>query len=91
MRAEAHPRPWHRNSAFGPGPRRPLDRERRVVWKARIEMHRRAVASPMATSNLTEEPRTQSSLMQHVSAKDIEGARQTLVSRCVVSSRQDCL
>jgi hypothetical protein len=35
-------RPWHRGSLFGPGPRMPLDRERRAVWKARIEIHRRA-------------------------------------------------
>lgn len=38
----AHPRPWHRHSVFGPGIQHPLDRERRAVWKARIEMHRRA-------------------------------------------------
>jgi hypothetical protein len=38
----AHPRPWHRGSLFGEGPRVPMDRERRAVWKARIEIHRRA-------------------------------------------------
>jgi hypothetical protein len=37
-----HPRPWHRNSVFGDGPRVPLCRERRAVWKARIEIMRRA-------------------------------------------------
>ena len=37
-----HPRPWHRNSVFGPGPRLPLCRERRAVWKARVELARRA-------------------------------------------------
>lgn len=35
-------RPWRRNSEFGPGRRVPLDRERRAVWKARLELHRRA-------------------------------------------------
>jgi hypothetical protein len=38
----SHPRPWHRNSVFGDGPRHPLCRERRTVWKARIEIQRRA-------------------------------------------------
>jgi DNA-binding transcriptional MocR family regulator len=37
-----HPRPWHRASVFGDGYRVPLDRERRAVWKARVEIHRRA-------------------------------------------------
>ena len=33
---------WHRNSEFGPGPRQPLDREQRAVWRARVELARRA-------------------------------------------------
>jgi hypothetical protein len=37
-----HPRPWHRDSVFGPGPRQPMCRERRAIWKARIEIQRRA-------------------------------------------------
>ena len=37
-----HPRPWHRDSVFGPGPRQPLCCERRKVWKARIDLQRRA-------------------------------------------------
>lgn len=37
-----HPCPWHRHSVFGDGPRIPMCRERRAVWKARIEIHRRA-------------------------------------------------
>jgi DNA-binding transcriptional MocR family regulator len=37
-----HPRPWHRGSIFGDGHRMPMDRERRAVWKARVEIHRRA-------------------------------------------------
>src|SRR6476620_6075211 len=37
-----HPRPWHRGSVFGDGHRMPMDRERRAVWKARVESHRRA-------------------------------------------------
>jgi Helix-turn-helix domain len=37
-----HPRPWHRGSVFGDGHRVPMDRERRAVWKARVEIHRRA-------------------------------------------------
>ena len=37
-----HPRPWHRDSVFDDGPRLPMCRERRAVWKARIEIHRRA-------------------------------------------------
>ena len=38
----APPRPYRRNSIFGDGPRLPLCRERRAVWKARLELHRRA-------------------------------------------------
>jgi len=37
-----HPRPWHRGSIFGDGHRVPMDRERRAVWKARVEIHRKA-------------------------------------------------
>src|SRR3954464_6471388 len=37
-----HPRPWHRGSVFGDGHRVPMDRERRAVWKARVEIHCRA-------------------------------------------------
>jgi hypothetical protein len=37
-----HSRPWHRDSLFGDGPRRPLDREQRAVWRARLDLHRRA-------------------------------------------------
>ena len=39
-----HPRPWHRGSIFGDGHRVPMDRERRAVWKARVEIHRRSGA-----------------------------------------------
>jgi hypothetical protein len=37
-----HPRPWHKGSVFGDGPRVPMCRERRAVWRARLELHRRA-------------------------------------------------
>ena len=37
-----HPRPWHRGSVYGDGPRVPLCRERRAVWKARLTLFRRA-------------------------------------------------
>jgi hypothetical protein len=40
--SNAHAHPWHRGSIFGEGPRHPLDRERRAVWKARLAMHERA-------------------------------------------------
>jgi hypothetical protein len=38
----AHPRPWHRQSIFGDGPRVPMCRERRQQWKALLAMHERA-------------------------------------------------
>ncbi|MGE4048413.1 MAG: helix-turn-helix domain-containing protein [Acetobacteraceae bacterium] len=38
----AHPRPWHRSSLFGPGPRRPLDREQRARFRFLLSAHRRA-------------------------------------------------
>jgi hypothetical protein len=36
-----HPRPWHRNSVFGPGLRRPLCREQRAQWRAKLLLARR--------------------------------------------------
>jgi hypothetical protein len=38
----AHPRPWRRDSEFGPGRRVRLCRERRAVWRARLDLFRRA-------------------------------------------------
>jgi hypothetical protein len=38
----SHPRPWHKSSVFGDGPRAPMCRERRAVWRARLMMFRRA-------------------------------------------------
>ncbi len=35
-------RPWRRGSTFGPGYRQPMCRERRAVWRARLDIHRRA-------------------------------------------------
>ncbi len=37
-----HPRPWHRGSLFGDGPRRPLDREQRARFRFLLNAHRRA-------------------------------------------------
>lgn len=37
-----HPRPWHKGSVFGDGPRRPLDADQRRAWLARAELERRA-------------------------------------------------
>lgn len=37
-----HPRPWHRGSLFGDGPRRPFDADERRAWLARAEAERRA-------------------------------------------------
>lgn len=38
----AHPRPWHRGSTFGDGPRRPLDREQRARFRYLLNAHCRA-------------------------------------------------
>lgn len=38
----AHPRPYHRGSIYGEGPRVPMCRERRAVWRARLHLFRRA-------------------------------------------------
>ena len=40
--AHDHPRPWHRGSQHGPGPRRPLDPDQRRAWLARAHLERRA-------------------------------------------------
>lgn len=37
----AHPRPWHRGSLFGAGPRRPLDRNQRARFRYLLDAHRR--------------------------------------------------
>lgn len=37
-----HPRPWHRGSVFGAGPRRPLDREQRARFRFLLRAHTRA-------------------------------------------------
>ena len=37
-----HPRPWHRGSLYGPGPRRPLDRDQRARFRYLLSAHRRA-------------------------------------------------
>ena len=37
-----HPRPWHRGSVFGVGPRRPLDREQRARFRFLLLAHARA-------------------------------------------------
>jgi hypothetical protein len=37
-----HPRPWHRGSVYGAGPRRPLDRERRARFRYLLHAHARA-------------------------------------------------
>ena len=38
-----HPRPWHRDSFFT-APRRPLTRDQRRIWLARLELRRRSRA-----------------------------------------------
>src|SRR5690242_6388981 len=40
--ASSHPKPWHRGSLFGPGPRRPLDRNDRARYRYLLNAHRRA-------------------------------------------------
>ncbi len=36
-----HPRPWHRGSIYGDGPRRPLDRNGRARFRYLLRAHRR--------------------------------------------------
>jgi hypothetical protein len=42
----SHRRPWHRDSIFGPGRRRPLDREQRARFRYLLEAHYRAARLP---------------------------------------------
>ena len=37
-----HPRPYHRGSVYGDGPRMSMCRDRRAFWKARLNLFRRA-------------------------------------------------
>ena len=41
-RPHPHPRPWHRGSLFGAGPRRPLDRDQRARFRFLLNTHHRA-------------------------------------------------
>jgi hypothetical protein len=41
-RSTTHPKPWHKGSIFGDGPRVPLDRERKARARFLIREHRRA-------------------------------------------------
>jgi AraC-like DNA-binding protein len=46
--SDQRPRPWHRNSVFGDGLRRPLDRERRAQYRFLLREHsRHGRLSPM--------------------------------------------
>ncbi|HEX2939589.1 MAG TPA: helix-turn-helix domain-containing protein [Rhodopila sp.] len=49
-----HPRPWHRGSLFGPGPRRPLDREQRARFRFLINVHHRAGRLSRAARDVAE-------------------------------------
>lgn len=42
-----HPRPWHKASLFGPGPRRRLDRDQRARFKFLLDAHARANRLPV--------------------------------------------
>lgn len=42
----SHPRPWHRGSLFGAGPRRPLDRNQRARFRYLLNAHARANRLP---------------------------------------------
>lgn len=42
----AHPHPWRRDSLFGDGPRRALDREQRARFRFLLSAHRRARRIP---------------------------------------------
>ena len=47
-----HPRPWHRGSVFGDGPRRALVFDQRRAWLARVEAERRAGNLPADQANV---------------------------------------
>jgi hypothetical protein len=89
----SHPRPWRKNSQFGPGRRVPLDRERRAVWRARLVMHRRAgrltalhedIGLAMLRRLSQEEGRLDPS---HATLADDAGASVSTVQRALVALR----
>ena len=47
-----HPRPWHRGSLFGDGPRRALSCGQRRTWEARVEAERHAGNLPAEQANV---------------------------------------
>ena len=47
-----HPRPWHRGSLFGDGPRRALSHNERRTWEARVEAERHAGNLPAEQANV---------------------------------------
>jgi len=50
----SHPRPWHRKSVFGPGRRRPLNREDRARFRYLLNTHHRARRLSRATRDVGE-------------------------------------
>ncbi len=47
-----HPRPWHRGSLFGDGPRRALSTDERRIWEARVEAERHVGNLPAEQANV---------------------------------------
>ena len=47
-----HPRPWHRGSLFGDGPRQALSYDQRRTWEARVEAERHAGNLPAEQANV---------------------------------------
>jgi hypothetical protein len=43
---------WHRDSIFGPGPRRPMDREQRAQFKAKLRLQRRPGRLTVAAAHI---------------------------------------
>jgi AraC-like DNA-binding protein len=61
---QPHPRPWHKGSVFGEGPRRRLDREQRARFKFLLHAHR-GVGRITATAQDVGH-----ALLKHLSRKD---------------------
>jgi hypothetical protein len=75
----SHPRPWHRTSVFGDGPRTPMCRETRAQYKARLHLNRRPGRLTLAAYDVG---------MELVAILGADGqcdpSQETLAARCAV-------
>jgi hypothetical protein len=76
----SHPRPWHRGSVFGDGPRSPLCRETKAQLKALLHLNRRPGRLTLAAYSIGQQ------LLCIIGTDgQLDPSHETLAARCAVS------